>query len=107
MKFCVVPESSERCTTVIGADGSVAPELSAAIFGSFQVVIVAVEDPGDRVGVELEVGDAVDVVRDGDRGDVDREVDALGAGGAALEVHRELGVLEVRRRSRRSRTRRR
>ena len=39
MKFAVVPESSERLTGVIAVSGSVASGLSAAIAGSFQVVI--------------------------------------------------------------------
>jgi hypothetical protein len=35
----VVPESSERCTAVIGAAGRVASGLSATSAASFQVVI--------------------------------------------------------------------
>src|SRR5215469_9506699 len=38
-KFAVVPEESERTARVIGVLGSLAPEFSAAIFGSFQVLI--------------------------------------------------------------------
>ena len=38
MKLSVVPELSERCTVRILVAGSVAPGLSAAIAGSFQVV---------------------------------------------------------------------
>src|SRR5215213_3637948 len=38
--FSVVPDSSERKKTVIGASGSVAPELSLAIFGSFQFLML-------------------------------------------------------------------
>jgi hypothetical protein len=45
VKFCVVPESSERWTTVMFAEGSEAPEFSAAIFGSFQVVIAPLKIP--------------------------------------------------------------
>src|SRR5689334_24456846 len=40
VKFCVVPESSERCTTVIGADGSDASLFWSLIFASSQVVIL-------------------------------------------------------------------
>ena len=40
MKFSVVPDSSERKNTEIGADGSVTPGFSAAIAGSFQVLMV-------------------------------------------------------------------
>ena len=39
MKFCVVPEPSERWATVIAVDGSVTPGLSAAMAGSFQVLM--------------------------------------------------------------------
>src|SRR6185437_6196802 len=39
-KFWVVPEESERTARVIGVLGRVAPELSALIAGSFQVVIL-------------------------------------------------------------------
>src|SRR4029453_4419471 len=38
--FSVVPDSSERKKTVMFALGSLASELSFAIFGSFQVLIV-------------------------------------------------------------------
>src|SRR2546421_7496293 len=38
VKLSVVPELSDRCTVKIFVDGSVAPWLSAAIAGSFQVV---------------------------------------------------------------------
>ena len=41
VKLLVVPEPSERWTTVIGLDGSVASGLSALIAGSSQVVIWA------------------------------------------------------------------
>src|SRR5262245_59138296 len=39
VKFCVVPELSERRAIVIFVDGSFTPGLSAAIAGSFQVVM--------------------------------------------------------------------
>src|SRR5882757_9737641 len=39
VKFSVVPDSSERFTGVIADDGSCASGLSAAIAGSFHVVI--------------------------------------------------------------------
>src|SRR5262245_43627362 len=39
VKFSVVPEPSARCTTAIGAAGRSASGLSAAIAGSFHVVI--------------------------------------------------------------------
>src|SRR5262245_5946739 len=40
VKFCVVPEPSDRCATVMLVDGSVTPGLSAAMAGSFQVLMV-------------------------------------------------------------------
>ena len=39
MKFCVVPDLSERFTGVMARSGRVAPGLSAAIAGSFHLVI--------------------------------------------------------------------
>jgi hypothetical protein len=39
VKLLVVPEPSERWTTAIFVDGSVAPLLSAAILASFHVVM--------------------------------------------------------------------
>ena len=39
-KFEVVPEPSERTATVMAVLGRVTPELSAAMAGSFQVVMV-------------------------------------------------------------------
>src|SRR3954447_25998069 len=39
LKFAVVPDSSERWHTVIVSFGGCRPELPAAIFGSFQVLI--------------------------------------------------------------------
>ena len=41
MKFCVVPEESERTAMVIGVLGRVTPGLSAAIAELFHVVILA------------------------------------------------------------------
>src|SRR6476620_4551293 len=43
--FSVVPDSSERKKTVMFADGSFAPELSLAIFGSFHVLMVPLKIP--------------------------------------------------------------
>ena len=40
VKLLVVPEESERCTGVILVDGRLTSLLSAAMAGSFQVVIV-------------------------------------------------------------------
>src|SRR3954452_11264038 len=51
VKLLVVPDASVRCTTAIGADGSVAPGLSAAIFGSFHVVICAWKIPASTSGL--------------------------------------------------------
>src|SRR5579862_4074317 len=39
VKFEVVPEPSERCTTVIDVDGSVTPGFMAAMAGSFHFLI--------------------------------------------------------------------
>src|SRR5213592_1804159 len=39
VKFSVVPEPSERWTTVMAVDGSLAPEFSALIAGSSHVLI--------------------------------------------------------------------
>ena len=39
VKFCVVPELSARCATVIAVDGSFTPGLSALIAASFHVLI--------------------------------------------------------------------
>jgi hypothetical protein len=39
VKFCVVPESSERCTGVMALLGSLAPEFCDAMAGSFHLVI--------------------------------------------------------------------
>ena len=50
MKFSVVPDSSERFTGVIGRSGSVTPGLSAAIAGSFQLVICWLKMPASTAG---------------------------------------------------------
>src|SRR5437867_1467338 len=39
VKFSVVPDASERCTTVMLVDGSLASGLSALMAGSFHVLI--------------------------------------------------------------------
>ncbi len=44
-KFSVVPESSERCTAVMPASGSVASGLSATMAGSFHFVMVPLKMP--------------------------------------------------------------
>ena len=68
---------------VQGRDGGVVP-----------VGDLAAEDLGDGGGVELQVRDARDVEGDGDRGNVDRDVN--GAVGAALVLGAgELVILEV------------
>src|SRR5438876_3339648 len=48
-KLAVVPEESERTTRVIGVLGRVAPEFSALIAGSFQVLIVPWKMPASTV----------------------------------------------------------
>ena len=52
MKFCVVPDSSERCTGLIAVSGSLASGLSAAISSAFHAVIAPEKIPaivaGDR-----------------------------------------------------------
>ena len=40
MKFSVVPDSSERKKTLMGVAGRVTPLLSAAMAGSFHMVIL-------------------------------------------------------------------
>src|SRR4051794_2856549 len=45
VKFDVVPEPSERCTTAMGVEGSVASGLSALISAASQVVMVALKMP--------------------------------------------------------------
>src|SRR2546421_12180294 len=39
VRFCVVPELSERCATVIAVDGNFTPGLSALIAASSQVLM--------------------------------------------------------------------
>ena len=50
MKFCVVPELSERLTGVMRVDGSVASGLSALIAGSSQVLIFWAKIPASVAG---------------------------------------------------------
>ena len=52
MKFEVVPDASERCTTAILVEGSLAEALSAAIFGSSQVVMSPWKIPAITSGVK-------------------------------------------------------
>ena len=54
MKPAVVPEESERWMTVIVVRGSVTPGFSAAIAGSFHVLILPRKMFGDRRAVELQ-----------------------------------------------------
>src|ERR687889_1335517 len=51
VKLSVVPDSSERCTVWIAVSGRVAPLLSAAIFGSFHLVILPEKMPARVAGV--------------------------------------------------------
>ena len=51
----MVPESSERCTTVMFASGSFASVFRPAIFESFHLVILPEKMPAMVVGVEVEV----------------------------------------------------
>ena len=53
MKFSVVPESSARCTGVIAVAGSVASGLSAAMAGSFHVVMAPEKMPAIVAGVRF------------------------------------------------------
>ncbi len=57
MKFCVVPDSSERCTGLMAVSGSSTSGLSAAIASSFQVVMPPEKIPaitaGDRLSVSM------------------------------------------------------
>ena len=68
---------------VEGGDGRVVPLRD-----------VALEDVGDGRGVERELVDTLDVEDDGDRGDVDREVDGLGVGSAGGEGAGDLLVVQ-------------
>ena len=91
MKFSVVPEPSERYgdgdglvgqvgVGVVGGDGRVVPGRDLAL-----------EDLGERVRRQLQLVDAVEVVRDGDRGEDGREVEDL----AALELGQVLVLDEA------------
>ncbi len=51
VKLFVVPEPSERCTTVMAVDGRSASGLSAAILASSQVVICAWKIPAITSGL--------------------------------------------------------
>ena len=53
VKFCVVPEESERTARVIGVLGRLTPGLTALIAGSFQEVILAWKMSEISVGVSL------------------------------------------------------
>ena len=76
MNPSVVPEESERCTTVMAVLGRLIPGFSALIAGSFQVLILPAEDVGQRRPVELEAAlDARQVVGHGDRAEGDRELE--------------------------------
>src|SRR5256885_16181560 len=50
VKFWVVPEESDRTARVIGVLGRLAPELSALIAGSFQVLILPEKMPAMAAG---------------------------------------------------------
>ena len=97
MKFAVVPESSERLTGVIAVSGRSASGLSAAIAGSFQVVIFWSKIPATVSGESCSSLTLGQVVDDRDRGDVDRDLDQLATlVGAALLGALELAALERR-----------
>src|SRR5215471_6748328 len=51
VKLSVVPELSARCTGVIAVDGRVTPGLSAAMAGSFQVLMVPEKMPASVAGL--------------------------------------------------------
>src|SRR5881275_276472 len=51
VKFWVVPEESDRTARVIGVLGRLAPELSALIAGSFQVLILPVKPDASLAGM--------------------------------------------------------
>src|SRR6478609_11531682 len=53
VKFSVVPESSARCTAWIARAGRVTPEFSAAMAGSFQVLMVPLKIPANTAGVNV------------------------------------------------------
>jgi hypothetical protein len=102
VKFSVVPESSERLTGVMAVSGSWASGLSAAIAGSFHVVIFWLKIFAMVAGREVERVDALEVEGHRDRADVQRQVHDAGALGAArarrgdlLGVHGPVGAGEV------------
>src|SRR5690349_17943119 len=53
VKFCVVPEESERTARVIGVLGRLTPGLSALMAGSFQVLILPWKMFATTVGSSL------------------------------------------------------
>src|ERR1700722_223535 len=53
VKFCVVPEESERTATVIGVLGRVTPGLIPVMAGLFQVVIFPAKISAMTVGVSF------------------------------------------------------
>src|SRR6478735_2770126 len=53
VKLSVVPDSSARCTVAIATDGNVTPGLTAAILGSFQVLMVPPKIPVNNSGVRI------------------------------------------------------
>src|SRR3954451_15564056 len=53
VKFDVVPEPSERCTTAIAVDGSLASGLSALMASSSHLVIVALKMPASVSGLNF------------------------------------------------------
>src|SRR6476659_8175750 len=55
VKFSVVPESSARCTAWIPRAGRVTPEFSAAIAGSFQLLIEPLKIPASTSGVSTKL----------------------------------------------------
>ena len=66
VKLKVVPELSERTTTVIGMSGSSTSAFAAAMRWSFQLVIVAEEDLRIDVARQLQLGDTGQVVGQND-----------------------------------------
>src|SRR5689334_2008419 len=53
VKFSVVPDSSERKKTLMSVAGSVTPELTAAIFGSFHLVMTPEKMSPATAGVRV------------------------------------------------------
>ncbi len=53
MKIAVVPEPSERCATMIGPSGSLAPAFTAAMAGSFHFAILPRKMPERTSGVSF------------------------------------------------------